>query len=114
MSLDIYISQLESIVSQMVKVVEGDLVLATHVNILIDYLTYAVDAVKILYDKFKYKTGKRISDVEYWIVMAEGRLKFTEKRKFGDLVLTKDHNLIVDIMKPLELALKKMEEELGT
>lgn len=114
MSLDTYISEMESLTAEMVKVAEGDLVLAQHVNRLIDFVTYAVDATKILYDKFKEKTGKTLPDVEYWIAMAEARLKFTEKRKFGDLVLTKDHNLIVDIMKPLELALKKMEEELGT
>jgi len=36
----------------------------------------------------------------------------TRKVKFGDLVLTRDHNLIIDIMKPLELALREMEENL--
>jgi len=111
-SLEDLIADMESIISQMVTVVDGELVLAQHTNLFVDYITDAVNAAKLLYSEFKTKTGKTLSDVETWLAMAEGRLKFVEKRKFGDLVLTKDHNLIVDIMKPLELALKKMEEEL--
>jgi len=29
------------------------------------------------------------------------------------LVLTRDHNLIIDALKPIELALKRMANELG-
>lgn len=114
MSLEDLIADMESIVSQMVTVVDGELVLAKHTNLFVDFITDAVEVAKKLYEEFKTKTGKTLPDVETWLAMAEGRLKFAEKRKFGDLVLTKDHNVIVDIMKPLELALKKIEEELET
>lgn len=113
MSLDDLISDMENLLSKMVKVVKGDFVLSDHPNLLMDFVSDAVDAVKILYDKFKDKTGETLPDVEKWIAMAEGRKKFIEKRKFGDLVMTIDHNIIVDIMKPLEVAIRKMEEELG-
>jgi len=110
--VDQLISEMEDLISKMVKVVKGDYVLTEHVNLLADFVVDAVDATKTLYDKFRDETGKTLPDVEYWIAMADGRTKFIEKRKFGDLVQTKDHNIIVDILKPLELALKKMEEEL--
>jgi hypothetical protein len=34
------------------------------------------------------------------------------KVKYGDLVLTKDHNLIIDTLKPLELAIKEIYDNL--
>jgi len=112
MSLEDLIANMESLVSQMVTVAEGDLVLAKHTNLFIDFIRDAVNATKILYDKFKARTGKTLPEVEEWIAMAEARVQYAEKRKFGDLVMTIDHNIVVDVMKPLELALKKMEAEL--
>jgi len=112
MSLEELISELESLISNMVYVKDGEYVYATHTNTFIDFCTKALEVVKQLYDLFKAKTGLELSDVELWIAMVEGRVDFMEKRKFGDLVVTKDHNLVIDSLKPLELALQKMEEHL--
>jgi len=112
MSLEDLIANMESLVSQMETVAEGDLVLAKHTNLFIDFIRDAVEACKNLYEKFKQKTGRTLPEVEEWLAMAEARVQYAQKRKFGDLVMTIDHNIVVDVMKPLELALKRMEEEL--
>ena len=112
MSLNEKIAELESIVSGMVYVKDGEYVYSTHTNTFIDFCTKALEVVKQLYDLFKAKTGLELSDVELWIAIADGRVGFMDKRKFGDVVATKDHNLVIDSLKPLELALQKMEEHL--
>jgi len=112
MSLNELIANLESLIAQMKYVKDGDYVFSTHVNVFVDYLETAIDLTKQLYEQFKAKTGKTLPNVEYWISMAETRFGFTRKVKFGDFVLTADHNLLIDIMKPLELALREMEENL--
>jgi len=106
------ITKLQDLVPQMEFVRHGDYVFARHPNALVDYCTYALDVCKELYERFKAKTGKVLPDVEVWLKMAEGRLDLTRKVKFGDLVLTKDHNLIIDILKPLELVLSTIEKNL--
>jgi len=111
MSFEEKIATLQNLIGQMKYVKDGDYVFSTHVNILVDYLTTAIDSAKELYEKYKTKVGVD-PEVESWITMAETRCGFTRKVKFGDLVLTKDHNLIIDSLKPLELALRKMEESL--
>jgi len=112
MSVDELIAKLQDLTNQMTYVKDGEYVFSTHVNVFVDYLTTAIDLTKQLYEQFKTKTGKTLPDVENWISMAEIRYGFTRKVKFGDLTLTKDHNLLIDIMKPLELALREMEENL--
>jgi len=112
MNLDELVAELESIASSMVYVKDGEYVYATHTNTFIDFCTKALEAVKQVYEQFKAKTSQELYDVELWIAMSEGRVGFMEKRKFGDRVATKDHNLVIDSLKPLELALQKMEEHL--
>jgi len=111
MSLEEKITTLQNLIGQMVYVKDGDYVFSTHVNVFVDYLTTAVDLAKQLYEEYKNRVGVDL-EIQYWISMAETRLGLTRKVKFGDLVLTRDHNLIIDTLKPLELALKKMEEGL--
>jgi len=106
------ISTLEGLIGQMAYVKDGEYVFSTHVNVFVDYLTTAVDLTKELYEGFKKTTNRTLPDVENWLSMAETRLGFTRKVKFGDIVLTRDHNLIIDSLKPLELALREIEENL--
>jgi len=112
MSLDALISTLESLIGQMEYVKSGDYVLAKHTNLFVDWLSNAIQTCKTLYELFKAKTGRTLPDVEGWLSMAENRYSFTRKVKYGDVVLSKDHNLIIDSLKPLELALQKIEENL--
>jgi len=106
------ISTLEGLIGQMVYVKDGEYVFSTHVNVFVDYLTTAIDLTKELYEGFKKTTNKTLPDVENWLSMAETRFGFTRKVKFGDVVMSKDHNLIIDSLKPLELILKRMEANL--
>jgi len=112
MSLEELIATLEDLIGQMEYVKDGDFVFARQPNLFVDWLKDAITVCKDLYEQFKVKTGKTLPDVEEWLDMADTRFELTRKVKFGDLVLTRDHNLIIDIMKPLELALKRMEESL--
>jgi len=112
MSLDELIANLESLIGQMEYVADGQYVYSTHVNVFVDWLKDAITVCKELYERFKAKTGMTLTKVEEWLYMAETRHGFARKVKFGDIVLTKDHNLIIDTMKPLELALREMEENL--
>jgi len=111
MSIEEKITTLEGLIGQMAYVKDGDFVFSTHVNIFVDYLATAIDLTKQLYEEYKTKVGAD-PQIETWITMAETRYGLTRKVKFGDVVQTRDHNLIIDSLKPLELALKKMEESL--
>jgi hypothetical protein len=111
-SIEDKIATLEDLVSKMVYVKYGNYVLAVHTNTFVDYCVTAVDLLSEIYEAFKAKTGKTLLDVEYWIEMAKGRVGFMRKVKFGDLVETKDHNLVVDTLKPIEVALRMIEANL--
>jgi len=111
MSLEEKIAILQNLIDQMTYVKDGEYVFSTHVNVFVDYLTTAVDLTKQLYEKFKARVGAD-PEIETWIAMAETRYGFTRKVKFGDVIKTADHNLLIDSFKPLELALKKMEKNL--
>jgi len=111
MSIEEKIAALENIINRMQYVVDGDYVLSEHVNLFVDYLATAVDLTKQLYEEYKAKVGADL-EIETWIAMAEIRYGFTRRVRFGDVVLTKDHNLIIDAFKPIELALRRMEENL--
>jgi len=116
MSLDDLISTLEDLLSQMEsyrpEMADGKYVYARHTNVFIDFCSNALEAVKQIYEEFKAKKGITLPDVEDWIKMAEDRVGYMEKRKFGDVVLTRDHNLVIDSLKPLELALREIEANL--
>jgi len=105
------VSTLEDLIATMQYVKHGYYVFARHPNTFVDYLATAIDLTKELYEQYKTKVGID-SKIEYWIAMAETRFGLIRKVKFGDIVLTRDHNLIIDSLKPLELTLRRMEENL--
>jgi hypothetical protein len=111
-SIDDKIATLESILGRMTYVVDGDYVLADHTNTFIDFLTVAVDLLDEIYELFKAKTGRTLPDAELWIDLAKSRLQFAVKVKFGDVVATRDHNIVIDTLKPIELALVAIEQNL--
>jgi hypothetical protein len=112
MSFNELISKLESMIAELKYVKAGEYVYATHVNVFVDWLTDALTVCRDLYEKFKAKTGKTLPNTEYWLNLAEVRIGLMRKVKFGDFVFPRDHNLIIDTFKPLELALREMEENL--
>lgn len=112
MSLDELISKLESTITELKYVQPLEAVYAKHTNVFVDWLADALTVCKDLYEKFKAKTGKTLPNTEYWLNLAEVRIGLMRKVKFGDWVYPRDHNLIIDTMKPLEMALKEMEANL--
>ena len=113
MTLEDEIAAMEDLLEQLEFVQEGDYVLARHPNFFADFLPHAYEAVKELYRKYVEKTGETDSDIEHWLAMAEARLKMIQRVKWGDLVLTVHHNALVDVFKPLEMVLLRLEERLG-
>ena len=114
MSLDDLIADMEDLISKMRYVTDGQYVISEDHNLFYDYVSDIVSAVEQLYEKFKAKTGKTLPDVEYWIEMAKSRHDLDRKVKYGDIVLSRDHNLIIDTLKPLELTMQRIEEELSS
>jgi hypothetical protein len=111
-SVDEKIATLEDLVSKMKYVAKDQYVLAEHTNLFADYLATAVQLLKDLYELFKAKAGRALPNAEQWISMAESRAGLMRKVKFGDIALTKDHNLVIDTLKPVELALREIEANL--
>lgn len=112
MSLNDKITELENLISKMEYVTKGQYVYAKHHNVFVDWCTKALDVLKDLYNLFKSKKDTTLPKVEELISMAETRIGFMRKVKYGDIVLTKDHNLVIDTLKPIELALKEIENNL--
>jgi hypothetical protein len=112
MSVSDLIASLEDTISKMKYVADGEYVLAEHTNLFVDYTTTALQLLKQLYELFKAKTGRTLPNTELWISMADSRVGYMRKVKFGDLVMTRDHNLVIDSLKPIELALKEIEANL--
>jgi len=112
MSVDELIARLEDLIGRMRYVADGEMVLAEHTNLFVDYTATAVELLKLLYELFKAKTGRTLPNTEMWISMADSRAGLMRKVKYGDIVLTKDHNLVVDSLKPIELALLEIEANL--
>ena len=113
MGLEDEIAAMEELLQQVEFVQTGDYVLAKHPNLFADILPHAYEAAKLLYQEYVSKTGETDSDIEYWLAMVEARLKLIQRVKWGDLVLTVHHNAIVDVFKPLEMILRRLEERLG-
>jgi len=112
MSIDDLIASLEDLVNKMKYVADGDMVLAEHTNLFVDYTTTAVSLLKQLYELFKAKTGKTLPNTEHWISLASSRADLMRKVRYGDIVLTKDHNLVVDTLKCVEVSLLEIEANL--
>ena len=112
MSVSDLIASLEDIVGKMKYVADGEYVLAEHTNLFVDYTTTALQLLKQLYELFKAKTGKTLPNTEQWINMAETRTSYMRKVAYGDIVLSRDHNLIVDTLKCVEVSLYEIEKNL--
>jgi outer membrane protein assembly factor BamB len=93
-------------------------VLAEHTNKFVDYVcaewTNALSLTKEIYDLFKQKTGKTLPYVEKLINRAEKNAGNLQKYKFGDKIFVKDHNLVIDTLKYLEVALLIIEDNITT
>jgi hypothetical protein len=113
MSLEERIARLEEIVSKMRRVRSGDPVMPDDHNIFVDFCLEAIATVREIYTRFKLKTGKRYPYVEDLIEVAEFRAGFLERVRPGDIVRPQHHNTVVDVMKPLEEALRALDEALG-
>ena len=113
MTLEERIMKLEEIVSRMKRVKRGDPVMPEDHNIFVDFCLEAIAAVKEIYTRFKLKTGKMYPYVEELIEMAEFRAGFLQRVRSGDVVRPEHHNTVIDVMKPLEEALRALDEALG-
>jgi hypothetical protein len=102
------LSTLRALLNEMRYVSHGDMVLATDTNLLLNFALTAVEATKILYDQWKYKMDRLDPIVEDCISTAERRLGFMKEVKHGDVVATRDHNIILDVLKLLQIALLRM------
>jgi len=88
-------------------------VLARHVNIFVDYCEKALTTLEALYEKYVSQTGRRIEKVEEMIKMASARLTLARRVKYGDVAYSSDHNVIIDVLKPIDVALRELEKALG-
>jgi len=104
---------LDWITQQMTYVAKDIIFSQDYQNLFVNYVcgewTNALSLTKEIYDLFKQKTGKTIPYVEELISMAEENSKNLVKRKLGDIIEIKDHNLIIDTLKYLEVALTIIE-----
>jgi hypothetical protein len=112
MSVSDLIASLEDIVGKMKYVADGEYVLAEHTNLFVDYTITALQLLKQLYELFKAKTGRTLPNTELWISMADSRVGYMRKVAYGDVVMTRDHNLVVDALKCIEVALREIEANL--
>jgi hypothetical protein len=110
--IDEELGKLKELLDKMAYVAEGGYVLSEHTNIFIDYASTSIDALKKLYEAYKSKTGKTLEVVERCIETAETRLKFIAKVKYGDIVATRDHNIIADVLKNIEIGLIEIDRNL--
>jgi hypothetical protein len=91
----------------------GDEVRAEDTNKFIAYTRKAVELVKKIYELYKVKTGNTLPLVESYISMADMRAGFLkEEVKSLSVIHPDDHNLIIDTLKPIELALIEIEKNL--
>jgi hypothetical protein len=103
---------MEEIVSTMRYVNPKDEVRADDTNKFVNFAKRAVELMKKVYELYKLKTGKRLPLVEEYISMAETRAGFLKEVKTLDIIHPDDHNLIIDTLKPIELALMEIEKRL--
>jgi len=103
--IESHLDKLKELLNKMVYVSEGDMVLAEHTNTFIEFTKTSFDALKILYNNYLYKTEKKINIVEFYIQVSESRLKMLSEVKYGDVVATKDHNILIDVLKAIQVCL---------
>jgi N-glycosylase/DNA lyase len=113
MSVDDLLSTLSDIVSKMRIVKFDDYVESTDTNLFMEYCETALQLLQALYQKYKDKTGKTIPKVEEMINLATNRIVYARRVRYGDIPLPSDHNVIVDTLKCIDIALIELEKALG-
>ncbi|MCL7388582.1 MAG: hypothetical protein LZ173_01395 [Thaumarchaeota archaeon] len=108
------LAKLKDLIDRMRYVSEGEYVLAEHTNTFREYVSTGIEALKKIYEYYKAKFGERLKIVEDNIEMAENRLKFLPEVKYGDVVATRDHNIIIDCLKSIEVSLIEIDKSLWT
>jgi Na+/phosphate symporter len=108
------LAKLKDLIDRMRYVSEGEYVLAYHTNTFREYVSVALEALKKIYEYYKAKFGERLEILEENIDMAENRLKFLSEVKYGDVVATRDHNIIIDCLKSIEISLIEIDKSLWT
>jgi len=106
--------RLKDLIDKMKYVSEEEYVLAYHTNTFREYVSVALEALKKIYEYYKAKFGERLEILEENIDMAENRLKFLSEVKYGDVVATRDHNIIIDCLKSIEISLIEIDKSLWT
>ena len=100
-----HLEELRKLLDSMSYVSEGDMVLAEHMNTVLKFCMIAFDALKILYEDYKTKREKEIDVVNFCIQLSESRLKMLSEVKHGDVVATRDHNVLIDVLKAIQACL---------
>jgi len=111
-SIDNLITDLENLVNSMRYVNSSDEIRADDINLLIRYTKEAVELLKAIYDSFKTKTGKTLSDVEYYINVADMRSSYLQEVLSLDAIDPDNHTIVIDTLKLIELALQVIEKNL--
>jgi hypothetical protein len=112
-SVDYLIAELEDIVGKMRTVKADDYVLASDTNLFMQYCEVAVQLLQALYQAYKDRTGKSIPKVEEMIGLATSRVAYVKTVAYGEKVYDSDHNVVVDVLKPIDIALIELEKALG-
>jgi hypothetical protein len=110
--IDAQLTKLRDLLDRMRYVSEGEMVLAAHTNLFREYVLTALDALKELYAFYKSKFGTTLPLVEDMIGLVENRIGFLPVVKFGDVVATRDHNIIIECLKAIEIALIEIDKSL--
>jgi hypothetical protein len=111
MSVDDLLSTLSDIVSKMRTVKFDDYVESTDTNLFMEYCETALQLLQALYQQYKDKYGA-IPKVEEMINLATNRIAYARKVRYGDIPLASDHNVIVDTLKCIDIALIEIEKNL--
>jgi hypothetical protein len=112
-TVDSLISELEDLVNRMRYVKPGDEVRAEDTNLFVKYTRSSVRLVEELYELYKARTGRTLSEVEVYISSAELRAVYLREVMSMELVHPDHHNVVVDTLKYVERALREVERALG-
>jgi hypothetical protein len=112
MSVDDLLSTLADIVSKMRTVKTDDYVESTDTNLFMEYCETAFELLKALYEQYKSKTGKTLPKVEEMIGLLNTRIVYVRTVRYGDIPIASDHNVVVDTLKAIDVALIELEKNL--
>jgi hypothetical protein len=112
-TVDSLISELEGLAARMRYVKPGDEVRAEDTNLFVRYVRISVRLAKELYELYKVKTGRALREVDVYIGSAELRAVYVREVMSMELVHPDHHNLVIDTLKYVEMALRELERALG-